>query len=295
MAETSPAHVSTDDSELTASCYYEPIDVPDGDDPGYEYFQPTEGTVSVWSPEIQHGGPPTGLLVRAMSRRVGDDGQVFTRVTMEILGAIGLGINRVRTDVPRPGRRISVVTAELEVRQPDGSYRLAAKTVAWRMKAGDSARVEQLPLPPLPLHPDEVDQIVGFPRDGDEPVPWGRVGFIGTTVVGRQDGRNGATPSIWIRPGIPLVAGEEMTDLESVFTVLDVANGVGVRLNPMEWSWMNVDTTVHLVAQPTSPWLGLDADLAIGRSGYGASFCDLYDVTGFLGRSAQSDLIAPTS
>ena len=294
MTDTSPA----------ASCYYRPLAVPTGADPDYEYFQPTEGTVSVWSPDIQHGGPPAGLLVRAMSRAVGatpenggvaDDGQVFTRVTIEIIGAIGLGVNRVRTAIPRPGRRISLVSADLEVQQPDGSFRLAARAVAWRLASGDSAAVENLPLPPLPAHPDELEQIIGFPQDGDEAVPWGRVGFIGTTVVARQEGRNGSTPAIWIRPAIPLVDGAAMTDLESVFTVLDVANGVGTRLNPFEWSWMNMDTTVHLVAQPTSEWLGLDGDLAVGRGGYGASFCDLYDVTGFLGRSAQTDLIAPTS
>jgi hypothetical protein len=133
--------------------------------------------------------------------------------------------------------------------------------------------------------------VVGFPDDGDVPVPWGRIGFIGTTVIARQDGRNGRTPATWIKSALPLVEGEDSSDLVAVFTVLDVANGVGTRLDPTQWSWMNMDTTVHLVGQPTSPRLGIDSDLAVGRSGYGASFADLYDVTGFLGRSAQTDMI----
>lgn len=280
-----------DVSEVPYSCYYEPLPVPEGGDPEYEYFQPTKATASVWSQDMQHGGPPSGLLMRAMLRVVPDDGQHFARVTNEIIGQVGLGVNRVRASVPRPGKRISMVQADLESQLPDGSFRLAARAVAWRMLSADSSAVVHTPNEPLPAGPDDLKQIVGFPTEDEDAVPWGKVGFIGTAVTARQPGRNGETPALWIRPAIPLVGGEEMTNLESVFTVLDVANGVGTQLNPLEWSWMNMDTTAHLTAQPTSPWLGIDADLAIGATGYGATFADLYDVSGFLGRSAQSDLI----
>ncbi|MCF8587911.1 thioesterase family protein [Gordonia liuliyuniae] len=276
-----------------APSYYRPIAAPDGADPGYEYFVPTAATVSVWSSDIQHGGPPAGLMMRALIRAAGDDGKAFTRVTTEILGAMGLGVNRVRASVVRPGKRISQVAADLEVQAPSGEFRVVARTVAWRIMTGDSSPVEHSPVPPLPAGPDELPQIVGFPDDGEMAVPWGKIGFIGTTVIARQAGRNGQTPAVWIRPAIGLIEDEEMSPLESMFTVLDVANGVGTQLDPTQWSWMNMDTTVHLVAQPTSPWLGLDADLAIGAAGYGASFADLYDVSGFIGRSAQTDMIAP--
>ena len=278
-------------SEVPYRSYYEPLPVPEGAEPDYEYFQPTTATASVWSQDMQHGGPPSGLLMRAMMRAVPDDGQEFTRVTNEIIGPVGLGVNRVRTTIPRPGKRISMVQADLEAQLPDGTFRLAARAVAWRMLSADSSPVVNSPAVPLPSSPDELDQIVGFPTEDEDAVPWGKVGFIGTAVTARQPGRNGETPALWIRPAIPLVAGEEMSNLESVFTVLDVANGVGTRLDPTQWSWMNLDTTVHLVSQPTSPWLGIDADLAIGARGYGATFADLFDVSGFLGRSAQSDMI----
>ncbi|EGD56188.1 thioesterase family protein [Gordonia neofelifaecis] len=281
-----------DVNEVPYSCYYEPIAVPDGADDSYEYFQPTLATASVWSQDMQHGGPPAGLLMRAMLRAAPDDGQEFSRITTEIIGPVGLGVNRVRTSIPRPGKRISMIQADLEAQTQRGDFRLVARSVAWRLLAADSAAVVSAPVAALPASPDELRQSIGFPTEDDDAVAWGKVGFIGTTVTARQSGRNGKTPALWIRPAIPLVEGEEMSDLESIFTVLDVANGVGTRLDPTEWSWMNMDTTVHLVGQPTSPWLGLDADLAIGARGYGATFADLYDVTGFLGRSAQTDMIA---
>ncbi|GEE02849.1 thioesterase [Gordonia spumicola] len=279
------------DIESAATSYYVPLETPDGADPDFDYFQPTEATISVWSSDLQHGGPPAGLMMRAMTRVVADDGQHITRVTTEILGAMGLGVNRVRAWVSRPGRRISQVTAELECQMPDGEFRVAGRTVAWRILASDTADAQSSPRDRLPSTPDELPQIVGFPEDGDEGVAWGRIGFIGTAVIARQDGRTGSTPAVWIKAALPLVEGEVSSDLVSIFTVLDVANGVGTRLDPTRWSWMNMDTTVHLVGQPTSPWLGIDSDLAVGRTGYGASFADLYDVSGFLGRSAQTDMI----
>ena len=280
----------TEQSDYTA--YFEPIARPDGAEPDWEYFQPTGAVVSVWSPEIQHGGPPTGLLVRSMERAVDpSDGQQFSRVTMEILGAIGLGVNRVRTSIPRPGRQISQVSAELEVQQPDGSFRLVARTTAWRLTTCDSSSVARVPQQPLEKQPDELEQHIGFPQVDGVPVPWGRVGFIGTVTVCGQPSRVGGLAAIWLKPNLPLVAGEETSPLASAFTVIDVANGVGTPLNPMEWSWMNTDTTVHLVRQPTAPWVGIDSSMAAGADGYAASFADLYDVDGFVGRSAQTSLL----
>ncbi|MFT4199663.1 thioesterase family protein [Gordonia sp. (in: high G+C Gram-positive bacteria)] len=280
-----------DAPEYTA--YFEPIEPPEGDDPSYEYFQPTVAVVSVWSPQIQHGGPPTGLLVRAMENAVDPaDGQRFTRVTMEILGAVGLGVNRVRTTIPRPGRQISQVAAELEVRGEDGTYRCAARTTAWRLLASDSSDIEDLPQPPLPKGPDELPQNVGFPESVEIPEAWRHMGFIGTVTAAAQPGRLRGSSAVWLRPNLPLVAGETTSDLAAAFTVIDVANGLGAGLNPVEWSWMNTDTTVHLVRQPTGGWTGIDSKMAAGPDGYAASFADLYDTTGFLGRSAQTALLS---
>ena len=46
----------------------------------------TEATLSVWSPTMQHGGPPSALLKRSLLRCEPDPAQHFTRVTTEILG-----------------------------------------------------------------------------------------------------------------------------------------------------------------------------------------------------------------
>lgn len=279
------------------SHYYARVDgIPDADEDAdtYEYFTPTSATLSVWSPDIQHGGPPAGLLMRALLRTASDTSQHFTRVTTEILGPIGLGLNRVRARILRPGKQITLLGADLEVQQRDGSFRLTAQSIGWRMRTADTATVARSPHPALPA-PETLPITTGISVDTGPGVDWGTVGFIGTTETAATDGRHGETPAVWIRPAIPLVEGETMSNLESVFTVLDVANGLGSTLRPDRWTWMNTDTTIHLVAPPTSPWLGIDADLVTGRHGFGATFADLYDVSGYLGRSAQTVLLEARS
>lgn len=260
-------------------------------DPDFEYFRPTAATVSPWSTDIQHGGPPTGLLMRALERAAADPGRRFTRVTVDLIGAVGLDVNRVRAWVARPGRRISMLAAELEVRRPDGTFRVAARASAWLMRADDTADITVQPRPPLHPLPDDLDIRRGVTADPSLGVDWGTEGFIGAVHCAVLPGRTGKTPAVWLRPAVGLVDGEQISDLESLMTVVDVANGVGTRLDSAQWSWMNTDTTVHLSAVPRGRWLGIDAEMAAGRDGFGASFADLYDVDGFIGRSAQTALL----
>lgn len=274
------------------SCYYVPIDRPAAEhDAGYEYFQPTEATQSVWASTMQHGGPPSGLMMRSLLRCDPSPAQRFTRVTTEILGPIGLGVNRLRTEVIRPGRQISLVGTDLEVAQADGSFRLAARSVGWRLRTADTAHVAHEPEPLRP-GPADLTPVTGVTESDDLGVDWGTVGFIGSIESAAIPGRVGDTPAVWVRPAIPLVGGEQITDLESIFTVIDIANGLGTRLRTDQWTWMNTDTTVHLTRTPRGPWVGIDADMVQGPEGFGATFADLYDAGGFIGRSAQTVLLA---
>lgn len=274
------------------SAYYVPAagGEPDGD---FEYFTPTPAAVSAWADTLQHGGPPTGLLMRAMLRTPPARVMRVTRATTDILGPVGFGLNRVRATVLRPGRQIAMVGAELQVRQPDGAFRAAARAAAWFMRTDDSSAIGRQPTPPLAPTPDALDRRVGVTADSRLGVDWGQHGFIGSLETATTDGRVGDTPAVWLRPAVDLVAGEPISDLESIFTVIDVANGLGTRMRPDEWTWMNTDTTVHLSAVPHGPWLGIDSEMAVGEDGFGATFADLYDVNGFIGRSAQTVLLAP--
>lgn len=267
--------------------YYLPL----GRDGDHEHFTPTENTVSVWGDELQHGGPPIGLLARALLRHSPDPAHHFSRITVDILGAIGLGENRVETTVLRPGRQISLIQSELSVRQSDGSFRPAARAQGWRLATAETSGIEDLPHTPLTPGPAELEGTIGFSGLGPLTGDWGTRGFVGTleSRMMPDTGRDGR--QVWVRPLLPLVAGEAVSDAEKFFTVLDVANGVGSRLDFGKWTFMNTDTTVHLYRQPVGDWTGIDARMAVGPGGYGMTGADLFDASGPVARSAQTLLI----
>jgi hypothetical protein len=271
------------------SAYYQPL----GRDGDHEHFTPTEHTVSVWGDELQHGGPPSGLLTRALLRHESDPGHTFSRVSVDILGAIGLGENRVSTTVLRPGRQISLVQSELGVRQADGTFRVAARATGWRMAAGDTSEVEHYPMAAMTPGPDDLEGTVGLVGLSDLGPEVGSRGFVGTLEYRAMTASARGWNRAWIRPTLPLVAGEQPTDLEKFFTVLDVANGFGTRLPFGTWTFMNTDTTVHLFREPVGDWTGIEAEMGIGPSGYGATVTDLFDARGPVARAAQTVLVRP--
>lgn len=267
--------------------YYLPL----GRDGDHEYFTATENTVSVWGDELQHGGPPIGLLARALFRHKPDPAHAFSRITVDILGAIGLGENRVETTQLRPGRQISLLQSELSVRRPDGSFRVVARAQGWRLATDPTSQIQHYPSGSLIPGPQDLEGTIGFSGLGPLTGDWGTKGFVGTleSRMLPDDGRGGR--QVWVRPLLPLVAGEQTSDAEKFFTVLDVANGVGSRLEFGRWSFMNTDTTVHLYRQPVGSWTGIDARMAVGADGYGMTGAELFDASGAVGRSAQTLLI----
>nr|WP_212763236.1 thioesterase family protein [Gordonia araii] len=286
------------DQHIADEPYYRPTVVDDaqaGDD-GWEYFAPTESSVSVWTSEIQHGGPPTGLLTRVLRRTAAAAGTgesvTFSRIATDILGPVGLDTNRVKGEVIRPGRQISLIGAELQTRQPDGSYRTAATARAWQLHGSPSAQIAHAPRPPMSPLPGELTVHRGVTPQTAPGVDWGTVGFIGSTETAWVDGRTGSTDAVWIRPLAPLVEGEETDFLDSLGVVADVANGVGTTLDPREWTWMNTDTTMHLLRRPVGSWIAIDSELSAGPAGFGATYADLYDEQGFVARTAQTVLLA---
>jgi hypothetical protein len=262
-----------------------------GRDGDYEHFTPTDHTLSVWGDHLQHGGPPSGLLARSLLRHDPHPGQAFSRITIDILGAIGLSENRVRTDILRPGKQISLLQAELGVQQPDGSFRVAARATGWRLAVADTVEAEHYPVEDMRPGPDGIKGTVGLSELGPLGKELGSKGFVGTLEHRAVGPSSGGRNRGWFRPLLPLVAGEETTDIEKFFTVLDIANGVGTRLPFGEWSFMNTDTTVHLYRAPIGEWVGIEAEMGSGPNGYGATVANLFDARGPVARSAQTVLI----
>jgi Acyl-CoA thioesterase N-terminal domain/Acyl-CoA thioesterase C-terminal domain len=277
-------------------------------------FESTPATAGPWSPDAQHGGPPSALAARAIELHEPDERQRLARVAIDILRPVPVRPLSVRTRTVRPGRRVTLIEAAVEA---DGQEVLHAR--GWRIErpAGKVPEVSDGGAPPA------------VPTDGDASLPmifereqhgylasiewrflppghgWTDVSAEGAAymqVTGADlPGSPGDTippaqaqmRSAWTRPRIPLLADEEPSPMARTLLVADSGSGVSAALPPAEFIFINVDLTVSLPRDPASDWILLEAATTIGADGTGMALTRLSDPIGPCGRGLQTLLVAP--
>jgi acyl-Coa thioesterase superfamily protein/acyl-CoA thioesterase superfamily protein len=251
-------------------CYYRRL----GDD----LFEPTEIACSNWDPAIQHGSPPLALLTRAIIEQLGDSPMRPGRLTLEILGAMPIAPVKVRASVERPGRRISLLAAEMT---PADDDRPVARVTAWALATSDTNDVASDRYPPLVEEPAQP-----LPTDWYE-----LSGYLGSVDFRPQlDDPSGAAV-FWLTPRGQLVDDEPTTALEKLTLGVDCANGIGSVLDFRRFIFMNTDTDVHLHRLPVGEDFALRARASIGPDGVGVTTAEVFDRNGFVGVCAQTLLV----
>lgn len=252
---------------------------------GNEVFATTGRTVSLWSPTMQHGAPPSALLARALERVGARDDVRLTRVVVELLGPVPIAEIEVRSWVERPGRNIELVVAELWEHTGTGSDRAVARGTAWRMTGVDTSEVAYEADAPLKPLSEAVPHVwTGAWKSGYlDNVDIRALGDLGRSGPGQ----------VWAQPTTGLVVGETMTQSERLFAVADIANGIGAKLDLDEWTFLNTDVTVHIFRIPEGEWIGVSAETSTGPNGVALSAGVLYDERGPVGRIAQTVLVRP--
>ena len=99
--------------------------------------------------------------------------------------------------------------------------------------------------------------------------------------------------AVWMRMRVPLVAGEEPTQLTRVLVAADSADGISWELPFGEYLFVNTELSVHLVRMAAGRWVCLDARTRIAPDGVGLAESVLWDERGRIGAGAQSLLVAP--
>lgn len=264
---------------MSDDAYYVPLGP--GSSVGVERFLATDLTTSLWAPTMQHGAPPSALLVRALERCAQRADTRLTRVVVEILGPIPITELEVHAWVERPGRQVELVSAELSADTPEGGRRVVASATGWRMATVDSTEVAHAADPQMPSRSDagREGKLDGIWGEGYlDTLHWSWIDEIGCEGPGR----------VWMRPKPVLVRGEVLTPMERLFSVADVSNGVGAKIDPAEWTFLNTDLSVHIFRVPDGEWIGVGAETSIGPDGVGMCAGILYDESGPVGRIAQT-------
>src|ERR1700739_1607876 len=204
--------------------YYEMLVNRPGADPLGEKFCATDLVRSTWSAAIQHAGPVSALLVRALERCAQRDDTRLSRVVIDLLGPVPAGGDLfVRPRRERSGKQIELVTAEMLGLGPDGQPRPVARASGWRLQKLDTASLVHAAAPlPRPLAEAwSRDLAKDWDRNYVHSLDWRWL----TAPLNKGPGES------WIKPTVGLVKGETMTQLERLFAVADCANGIGSKLD----------------------------------------------------------------
>jgi acyl-Coa thioesterase superfamily protein len=262
--------------------YYELID---GTDPSAEKFRATDLARGTWSAAIQHGGPVSALLVRALERCAQRDDTRLSRVVIDLLGGVPAeGDLWVSSQLQRGGKQIELVGAEMLAPGPDGEPRPVARASGWRLQHQDTKALAHAATP-MPRPRTEARNRNLKARD------WDRNYVHSLDWLWLTEPLSEGPGECWINPTVDLVNGETMTPLERLFAVADCANGIGSKLDITKWTFLNTDLAVHVFRIPDGDWIGIRAETSYGPDGIGTTVGTLFDEQGAVGAIQQSVLV----
>lgn len=249
---------------------------------GPDSFLSTPATAGPWSPTAQHGGPPSGLLTRAICAQLAPE-ETLGRISVDLLGPVPVGPLSVSTSVVRPGRQVSLLSATL---YDVSAGRECAVARAWALPRSTSGPGEPTPLPHVP-----ADGVVTA-----LPPSWSH-GYVDAVEWRWLKGAvlEAGPATVWMRPRIPLLPGEPLSGLPMLMTCVDSASGVSAALDPAEWSFINTELTVHLLREPVGDWVCVEAATDLSPSAAGVATSAVHDELGLVARTAQSLLVQRSS
>ncbi|WP_392544814.1 thioesterase family protein [Oryzobacter telluris] len=244
-------------------------------------FRATEHTAGAWRTDEQHIAPAIGLLAHAVTRdlsaRRGND-LLVGRLAYDILGVVPVAEVEVSVTVLRPGRTIELVEARLAHAGRD-----VVVLRAWLLRPGDTTAIAGTALAPIPTP---------YAMDPWDPTALWPGGFIRTVEVRRERDEPGRG-RFWVRTETALVDGEDVAPVARAAGLLDIANGMVVRVHPDELHFPNLDLTAHLVRAPEGEWVGFDTTVTFAANGLGLTSTVLHDEQGPLGTLAQVLTLRP--
>lgn len=259
---------------------------------GLGSFVATGATAGPWSPDAQHGGPPSALAARELERHEPDENMRLARVAVDILRPVPVGALTARTRTLRPGKRVALLETTLE---SGGRPVLVAR--GWRIAKLAGAPIVSRAAAAAAAAPASAAAAPELPAaDATPRFPGGNVDGYLSAIEWRFQAGNFGEPgpgTTWAKPRIPLLPGEETLPMSRALLVADSGSGVSMALDPRAYIFINVDLTVILHRDPAAEWLLLDAVTTMDGTGTGLAETRLSDLAGEVGAGVQTLLVSP--
>ena len=248
--------------------------------PAAGQYLSAEATAGPWDPSLQHGGPPSALVVRAAERLAAADRDdlVAYRLAAEFVGPVPVAEVSTQARIVRAARSGVLVDVTLAAAGRDCLHGRV-----WLVRRGDTTAIAHPPGPaPAPPPPGSAPFGMKFPYA--DSIDWHEMsGSIATPGPG----------TVWARPRLALVEGEQLAGLQRVAVIADSASGISAELDWARWSFLNVDLDVHLARPFAGEWVHLAARTTLGEAGAGLARSTLSDQLGEVGTTSQTLVVTP--
>jgi Acyl-CoA thioesterase C-terminal domain/Acyl-CoA thioesterase N-terminal domain len=254
---------------------------------GSVWFAPTDLARGPWDPDACHGGPPTGLLVRALELAV--PAMRLGRISVDLGRTVPMAGFSIVAEVTRTGRATANTTAA--ILDADGKVRTTATGV--HLAVAEAPLFEGAVDNHRTVTPRLADSTPGaFPVSR---VANDRPGFRDAVEIRYppgEDDRPGLT-TVWMRT-VPLLPDEEMSPFQRISPLADCGNAFGRNTEPERFQFINTDLVIALHRDPVGEWLGSRAGSTWQPTGSGLADALLFDDHGPVGSALQTLLVRRT-
>ena len=251
-------------------------------------YTATEHTVGPWDPALQHAGPPTALLLRAVQHLGGTDAPVPpralpARLTAEIFRPVPVTDLVVAAELQRPGRRVAWATSTLATADAPDEPLMRAQV--WLVRR--TAQAIDLPSTPAQEPP---------PPGSPQPTPpgWGG-GYLQAVTWELSDGSFAAPgpATAWTRLLTDLVDDESPTGAQHAAIVADAGSGISAVADPRRLVFVNTELSIHLHREPVGDAVWMAARTTIDPHGIGHVHTSLGDAQSGVGAADQTLFVEP--
>jgi Thioesterase-like superfamily len=237
-------------------------------------YAPTDVAASPWNNQLVGGVALAGLTAHLLEQVPSPQSMRTARLTIDILGMVPRRTIQGSTRVIREGKRLQVLAIELSA-----DDRCCVRATALRVRDASTPDRSQPPTRPFPEGP--LDELTRRQSPWMETIP----------VAG--DYRTPGPGARWARLCHSLLADEPLSPLQTVTMLADIGSGIGPLLSPTDWTFANVDLSVHLTRVPRGDWLLIDAHSDSAGHGYGIVNTQLGDREGMIGMAHQTIYLEP--
>ncbi len=254
-------------------------------------FVPTELAGSPWGPGLLHGGPPAGLLARAVQGAASSPDFHVARLTIDLFRPVPMAPLRLWAETVREGKRIQVVQASLFA----GGTEVSRATALLLRLSEVELPTSALPLAAYLDGPDDLPETgLGMrPQNAEEQAVFRMLsGFHTTVEVRRLAGAAGTGKgTAWIRIPVPFIEDEETSPLVRVAATSDFGNALG-HVRPTEnVGFINADISLYLHRMPRGEWICLETSGTAEPHGLGMVETVVHDTHGPVGRAVQAVIV----